>query len=338
MNNANKKPLGLALLGIIIIAVVLYFVTDGALNLKNLSKTVSNPTDKEENMAYNDLFRSVSDNTLERDGVILRANGSDLSFYALAGKVATSDGSELKEDLLYTLTGIKERSDKDIQQISEYMGYFYMYDGEDVWRIHTTNDQLKLTIEDCFKFEPVGNYLYSIKERDGTPWLHRCMVTGADEKFMFKESFVDFWAHSGNLLLKRPDGSYMWYDLATQNSYDRTLPAEAADICLYEQVIYYLNDGKLYASHCLSNNEDVFVDESIANYCIAEGYCAYFTADGALKCLNMESDELVQYSGMDFAEGAEVDVSKNNIFVTEPSGRTFYSPLGEDSWKEIFVS
>ena len=92
MNSANKKPLGLALLGVIIIAIILYFVTDGALNLKTMSKTVSGPTDKEENMAYNDLYRGKSDNTLERDGVILRAEGQDLLFYALAGKAPTSDG------------------------------------------------------------------------------------------------------------------------------------------------------------------------------------------------------------------------------------------------------
>ena len=75
MDKANKKPLGLVLIGIIIIAVILYFVTDGALNLKEMSKTRGAPTDKEENMAYNDNYRSLSENVLERDGIILRADG-----------------------------------------------------------------------------------------------------------------------------------------------------------------------------------------------------------------------------------------------------------------------
>ena len=344
MNSANKKPLGLALLGIIIIAIILYFVTDGAINLKTMSKTVSGPTDKEENMAYNDLYRGKSDNTLERDGVILRAEGQDLLFYALAGKAPTSDGGKAAEDVQYTLTSIAERSELDIEQISENVGYFYMYDGKDVWRIHTTNDQLKLTIENCLKFEPMGNYLYSIKERDGQLWLHRCMVTGADENYLFKESFVDFWAHSGDLLLERPDGSYMWYDVVTKNSFDRGLPSDAEDISLYEQIIYFIHseDGKekhLYKSHCLSNDVDEFIEETIDSYCIAEGYCAYFTpAEGglSLKCIALEIVETTEYSGMSFPEGSGLDVSKNHLFVTLPDGSTWYSPLAEDNWNEIF--
>lgn len=335
MDKANKKHLGLVLIGIIIIAVILYFVTDGALNLSNMSKTRGAPTDKEENMAYNDSFRSVSENTLERNGIILRAEGNELLFYALAGKVATSDGSELAEDMQYTLTSIAERSELDIEQISEYMGYFYMYDGKDVWRIHTTNPDLKLTVENAIKFEPMGNYIYSIKDRDGKLWLHRCMVTGADEEYMFKESFVDFYAHSGDLLLERPDGSYMWYDVVTKNSFDRTLPADAKDICLYNQVIYYLRNGILCSSHVLSTNEDVFVDEVIADYCIAEGYCAYLTEDGRLVVIDMESKDATEYGGMDFA-GCSVDVSMNNVFVTDAEGRTWYSVHGEDTWCEIF--
>jgi len=335
MNSANKKPLGLALIGIVVIAVILYFATDGALNLKTMSKTVSGPTDKEENMAYNELYRSLSENVLERDGIILRAEGKELIFYALAGKVATSDGSELKEDMQYTLTSIAERSELDIEQISEYMGYFYMYDGKDVWRIHTTNPEIKLTIENCLKFEPMGNYLYSIKEKDGELWLHRCMVTGADEKYLFKDGFVDFYMHSGEILLEKSDGSYMWYDVVNKNSFDRSLPADAEDICLYNQVIYYLRDGKLYSSHVLSTNEDVFVDEAIADYCIAEGYCAYLTEDGRLCVIDMVTRDATEYSGMDFA-GCKIDVSKHNVFVTDTEGRSFYSPLGEDNWNEIF--
>ena len=337
MDKANKKPLGLVLIGIIIIAVILYFVTDGALNLKVMSKTRGAPTDKEENMAYNDNYRSLSENVLERDGIILRADGNELIFYALAGKVATSDGSELKEDMQYSLTSIAERSELDIEQIGEYMGYFYMYDGKDVWRIHTTNPELKLTIENAIKFEPMGNYLYSIKDRDGQLWLHRCMVTGADEEYMFKESYVDFYAHSGDLLLERPDGSYMWYDVVTKNSFDRSLPADAEEICLYNQVIYYLRDGKIYSSHVLSTSEDIFVDETIADYCIGEGYCAYITEDGRLCVLNMETKDCSEYSGMEFDAACAVDVSKHNVFVTDAEGRSWYSPLEEDSWNEIFT-
>jgi len=337
MNSANKKPLGLALIGIVIIAVILYFATDGALNLKTMSKTVSGPTDKEENMAYNELYRSLSENVLERDGIILRAEGNELIFYALAGKVATSDGSQLQEDMQYTLASIAERSELDIEQISEYMGYFYMYDGKDVWRIHTTNPEIKLTIENCLKFEPMGNYLYSIKEKDGELWLHRCMVTGADEKYMFKESFVDFYLHSGELLLEKPDGSYMWYSVTTQDSFNRSLPSTAEDICLYENKVYFLDEDKLYVSPCLSNDYDIFVDETIADYCIGEGYCAYITEDGRLCVLNMETKDCSEYSGMEFGADCAVDVSKHNVFVTDAEGRSWYSPLEEDSWNEIFA-
>ena len=336
MDKANKKPLGMVLIGIIIIAVILYFVTDGALNLKTMSKTRGAPTDKEENMAYNDNYRSVSDNTLERDGIILRAEGNELFFYALAGKAPTSDGGTAAEDVQYSLASIAQRSELDIEQISEYMGYFYMYDGKDVWRIHTSNLELKLTIENALKFEPMGNFLYSIKDKDGELWLHRCMVTGADEEFMFKESYVDFWAHSGDLLLKRPDGSYMWYDVVTKNSFDRSIPADAESISLYEQMVYYLREGKLYSSHVLSNNEDLFVDEAIADYCIAEGYCAYITKDGRLCVLDMETGDATEYSGLELAEGSRVDVSKNSLFITQPNGSTWYCPLSEDNWREIF--
>ncbi len=341
MKSNKKPPLALALLGVIILGILLFYVTDGALNLKNLSRTRGTPSDKEENMAYNDLFRSVSDNTLERDGIILRAEGNELLFYALAGKVATSDGSELEEDLMYHLTDISARSELDIQQISEYMGYFYMYDGKDVWRIHTTNPELKLTVENCLKFEPMGNYIYSIKAKDDILWLHRCMVTGADEEYMFKQSFVDFYAHSGELLLEKPDGGYMWYDVTTQNSFDRGLPTKAENICLYESNVYFTEaetDGDyLYVSPCLSNDYDLFIEEPITGYCMAEGYCAYISKAGALKVINMETEAVTEYSGIELSEDCAVDVSKNNLFITDVEGRTFYSPLNEDNWREIFV-
>ena len=345
MNQSNKKPpLALVLLVIVILGIALFFLTDGKLDLSTMSKTRGTPSDKEENMAYNDLFRSVSDNTLERDGILLRAQGNELLFYALAGKAATSDGSELMEDMQYTLTSIAERSDLDIQQISEYMGYFYMYDGEDVYRIHTTNSELKLTIADCLKFEPMGNYLYSIKDKDGELWLHRCMVTGADEEYLFKESFVDFWAHSGDLLLQRADGSYMWYDVVTQNSYERSLPEDVENICLYERTIYFVHsendETRLYKSHCLSDEWEIFIEEPIAGYCLAEGYCAYFVPGETgltLKCLDLDTEQTTVYSGMEFTEGCAIDVSKNSLIVTDAQGRTWYTPLQEDQWKEIFA-
>lgn len=342
MDKANKKPLGMVLIGIILIAVILYFVTDGALNLKTMSKTRGAPSDKEENMAYNDNYRSLSDNVLERDGVILRAEGDELLFYALAGIAPTSDGGKAKEDILYHLSSIGERSELDIQQISEYMGYFYMYDGKDVWRMHTSNPDIKLTIENCIKFEPMGNYLYSIKQRDGDElWLHRCMVTGADEEYMFKEPFVDFYLHSGEMLLERPDGSYMWYDVVTKNSFDRRMPEKAENICLYDSRLYYTEteaDGDyLYVCHCLAEDYELFIEEPIESYCIAEGYCAYISRDGALKVINLETEAVTEYSGIELSEGCALDVSKNSLFITDSEGRTFYSPLSEDSWREIFV-
>lgn len=294
------------------------------------------PTDKEENMVYSKAFRASSEHVLERNGIMLRAEGTELMAYAQA------------EDVVLNAGRIAERSSQPIQCISEYVGNFYMYDGTTVYRLQVGDDKLKTAVEKCLKFEPMGNYLYSLKNVKGELRLHRCNLNGSDEKILFKEPVLDFWAENGDLLMKLTDGSYRWYNVLNQNSYVHHLPEHAGSISLYGGNIYYLlpdeeNHGiqTLYRVPCAAGATEKLTDTSVAAYCAGEGNCAVLYSDGEdenckVSYIYTAANEKTDFNTRTFSKGSAVDVSAEHLFVTEPDGTTWYSSLNEENWQKLF--
>ena len=128
-----------------------------------------------------------------------------------------------------------------------------MFDGKNVYRaVVNTPQQLRTTVENCIKFEPMGNYLYSLKEHHGERRLFRCSITGAYEEMLFQDTIENFWASDGNLLMQLSNGHYRWYNLISQNNLEHTLPESAQNISLNGDYMFYLSkaDGVVYRRFC----------------------------------------------------------------------------------------
>ena len=224
-----------------------------------------------------------------------------------------------------------------------------MYDGTTVYRLQVGDDKLKTAVEKCLKFEPMGNYLYSLKNVKGELRLHRCNLNGSDEKILFKEPVLDFWAENGDLLMKLTDGSYRWYNVLNQSSYVHHLPEHAGSISLYGGNIYYLLPDEeshgiqtLYRVPCASGATEKLTDTSVTAYCAGEGNCAVLYSNGEdenckVSYIYTAANENTDFHTRTFAKGSALDVSAEHLFVTEPNGTTWYSSVDEENWHKLFA-
>lgn len=335
LTRSRKTYVGV-LLVTVVAAMIAMIVTDGKLDLSAMGRTRSTPTDKEENMMYCQRYRTSSLHVLERDGIILKADGTELTAYALAEQVSLNAGS------------ISERSSRPIQSISEYVGNFYLYDGETVYRIPVGGGKLRATVKDCLKFEPMGNYIYSLKQKKDEVRLYRCSINGSDEKILFKQEVVDFWAQGGDLILKQTDGKYRWYNVLNQNSWIHDLPEDLLEISLYGGGIYYRkadaeNGGRmtLYRLPCESGEVRKVTEVPVVSWCVAEGNGAVlYEADDSGMCkvlwFGLDQERTTRFEAKMFPEGSVIDISSDHLFVTEPDNTTWCSPLDQEEWRKIF--
>ena len=176
---SNKKYI-ILLVAVVFVAIVAFIVTKGRLDISMAGKTMSRPTDKEENLAYGIQYRPSAAHVLQRDGIVVKSSGDKLT------------AKELSSGITLDATSIAERSDRPIERFSEYVGYFYMYDGETLYRTNVDGTNLKATVKNCLKYEPMGDYIYSLKLHRKQKRLFRCSIIGTYEKMLFKEGVEDF--------------------------------------------------------------------------------------------------------------------------------------------------
>lgn len=329
LTQSRKTYIGVLLVSVVA-AMIAMIATDGKLDLSAMGRTRSTPTDKEENMVYCQQYRTSSSQVLERDGIILKADGTELTAYALTEQVSLNAGS------------ISERSSRPIQVISEYVGNFYLYDGNTVYRLPVGGGKLRATVKDCLKFEPMGNYIYSLKQKKDETRLFRCSINGSDEKILFKDEVVDFWAQGGDLLLKQTDGKYRWYNVLNQNSWIHSLPENLEEIVLYGGDIHYRKEESLYRMPCGSVEVSIVTEVPVRSWCVAEGNGAVlYEADSSGMCnvlwFDLNQEGTMDFKSKSFPEGSVIDISASHVFVTEPDGKTWYSSLDEEKWVQIFV-
>lgn len=330
--NPLKRKYILLLIGVVLVALAAWQLTGGALDFAGMRNREKAPADEEENLQYGLSYQPSSGACLGRDGIALKNFGGEIRAVELSSGIEVEAG------------GITQRSDKPILRFSEYVSYLYMYDGETVYRTQIGGDgKVHTAVEDCLKFEPMGNYLYSLKDYKGERWLYRCSILGTYEKRLFEESVEDFWAYGGHLLTVDAGGRYRWYDTITGDGLDEALPQGARDIALDSEGILYLLDGEdgpaLYRRP-YAGQDARLLDAAVAGFTVGPG--------DTVGLLLPEGEELVpavcrgdgsgltRLEGHPAAAGSSLDLSSTDLFVTGPEGDTWRTPLEKADWTKLF--
>lgn len=328
---SNKKYI-LLLAGIFIAAIVLFFLLRGTIDVTEFGKVVKNPTDTEDNLSYGKKYHPSSDYVLERDKIVIKNFGTELK------------AQDLETGICVDACNISEKSRENIHHFSEYAGYFYMFDGKSVYRAAVNMpQQLRTTIENCIKFEPMGNYLYSLKENNGKRRLFRCSITGAYEEILFKDTIENFWASDGNLLMQLSNGNYRWYNVVSQNNLEHTLPEHAQNIILDDDCIFYLSGSDetvVYRRSCNSLEDTPLPFSSVASYNAANGKVGLLISnpDGRVQAAWCQKDgsKANIFEGHFFSPESVVAITESNLFVIEKDGTTWATSLDNEEWYRLF--
>lgn len=329
---SNKKYI-ILLVVVTVLAVGVYFLTNGALDIFAVINGEKAPSDKEENLQYGIVYQPSSEQVLDRDGIVLKNFGDSIRAVELSSSIEVAAGD------------IAGRSDKTIERFSEYVSYLYMYDGETVYRTQIGGEgELRATVKDCLKFELMGNYIYSLKEYKGQTRLYRCSITGTYEKILFKDPVEDFWAYGGNLVMLTQEGNYRYYNVITQQTLDHTLPKGAHDVALDGDGMLYLleenGQSMLYRRPYLSQTDALLLDQPVACYRPGPGGAIALLLEGNEGCqaavCRKDGSGLVIQEGRSFSRDSSLDLSADHLFVTEGDGATWYVPIGKTGWKSLF--
>lgn len=325
---SNKRRDILILLAVLVIALVAYFLTrDRFTSL--FSGGLDDPADDEENLYYSIEYEISSAHVLERGGIVLKNAGDRIK------AVELSSGIELD------VTDLGDRSQAPILDFSEYVSYIYMFDGNTVYRSQLDGTELRATVEDCVKFEPMGDYIYSLQPVNGAYHLFRCSIIGTYEQQLFSEPFLDFLAYDGNLLLRRENGDWWWYNVTTQNSADVILPQEAREILLDREGVLYLTDTGLYRVSYGSKEGTALYEGAVAACAVGPHGLGLLLFEGeAGQCLaavcGPSGEELTRLEGETFSPESALDLSADHLFVTDETGITHYSPINTPAWEVLF--
>lgn len=320
---STKGIYWLLLLAALVVALGVYFLPEGRLLDFNMTgKGEKSPVDQEENLVYGTQYVPSSEHIVDRDGIILVNMGNKVLAKQLTTAVEIDAGS------------ILQRSDRPIQRISEYVSYLYMYDGQTVYRTQIGKDsKLHTAVEDCLKFEPMGDYIYSLKEYQGACYLFRCSLIGSYEKRLFGKPVEDFWAYGGNLLTLDSKGCYRWYNVVSQSTLDHILPSGVSDLTLDESGIIYLLNGTLFQRPYSAQYDTVLAEQTVAF--AADGQnIVLLKEDGQLYLL--DGDSSICLAGRTFSRDVSIDLSDDYAFVTEPDGEIWFTVLNQINWKLVF--
>lgn len=330
-NPLNKRYI-LLLLGVVLAALVAWKLTGGALDLAGMRDREKVPADEEENLQYGLLYQPSSGDCLGRDGIVLKNFGGEIRALELSSGIEVDAGS------------IAARSQRPIERFAEYVSYLYMYDGETVYRTQIGGDgKVHTAVEDCLKFEPMGNYLYSLKEYKGRRWAYRCSILGTYEKRLFEEPVEDFWAYGGHLLLLDAEGRYRWYDTISGDSLDQPLPPGARDIALDSEGILYLldeTDGPALYRRQYAGQTDRLLDVPVARFAPGPGGVLGLLlpeGDGCTAAVcQADGGGLVRLEGHEAGAESSLDLSSTDLFVTGPDGVTWRTPIAQADWSKLF--
>ncbi|MGX8709522.1 MAG: hypothetical protein ACQGTM_04670 [bacterium] len=332
MNRTFNKKYFFLLIFVAVVAFGAYYITNGSLDFSMLMKREKSPSDKKDNMYYGVEFECVSQNVVDRNGIVLKNFGDKIR------------AVELSSDIELKVSDISARSKLPIQRFSEYVGYLYMFDGQTVYRSGIDGKNLHATVEGCSKFEPMGDYLYSLKDYKGTNRLFRCSLVGTYEKMLFTDPVKDFWTYDGNLLMLMQEGRYRFYSVVTKESLDHILPDGAHDISIDSEGILFLRENAnrttLYKRSYDSQTDRLLLEQNVLRYFVGPRRIALLYMDGddykAAVCLP-DGSAFKTLEGMRFPAGCNLDLSADHLFVTDPEGTTWYSSIKTENWKLLNV-
>lgn len=330
--SSNKKYI-LLLVGVLLAAIASAFFLHGKVDLTTLGKVEKHPVDTEENLAYGERYHPSSEHILERDRIVIKNFGTELR------------AQDLETGICVDAANIKEKSSEKIQRFSEYAGYFYMYDGKDLYRAEVNNpEKIRTTVKDCQEFEPMGDYIYSLKAYNGQSRLFRCSITGTYEKMLFKDEIEEFHASDGNLFMKLSEGTWRWYHVISQNTLEHHLPEHAHDISLDGNQIFYLveenGSSVLHRRACDSGEDTSFFFLSVSGYCAANGNVGLLLqeADGSFRAAWCRADgsSAVTFEREWQPGKYSADITGTHLYITEEDGKTWATPLDHEEWVLLF--
>lgn len=317
----SKRLYLLLLLLVVAVAIGIYTLTGGRSLLGRVEKR---PADKEENLVYGLGYTASSDCVLERDGIILVNRGGQVLARQLSTGIQLEAGS------------IAQRSQLPILRMAEHVGYLYLYDGAAVYRLNIGGDgKVHTAVKECLKFEPMGDYIYSLQEYRGQRWLFRSSLIGSNEKRLFDCGTQDFWAHGGDLLTLDSQGHYRWYNVVTQNSLEHILPNGLSHLTLSSGGILYLLEGGL---HCrpLMGQTDTRIADGVLSFAAGPEHIAMLKEDGRIWLCRADGSEMSCLSGREFPDGTRLDVSAGWVFATLPGGEVWSASTEGGDWSLAF--
>ncbi len=331
---ANKKSIVILLVVFVLAFAAAAFDKGSFFGLFNRTGRELAPKDSEETLFYTKLNACTSENVIERSGFAFKNQNGNISAVELASGVRVDIISPEGENSEYT-------------KFSEYVSYIYLYDGEDLYRCGINGDHKVKLAEGVLDYELMGDYIYFLQEDNGENRLFRSILTGSNKKALFDFPVEAFLAYDGWLLMKKGEegSSQVWreYNVLTQKSFDHRFDKGAHSFALDGGAIYYLTDeaggGSALWRRDFTTAEDVKVAEgNIVKYRVGSSGIALLVGSGegaAVKYIDKATMRGKKLEKRSFSAEDGLDLSAENIYVSDAGGTTHYSSVETEEWKTL---
>lgn len=336
MSKRNKTMT--ALLAIVLFAFIGASLDKGSLlGIFDRTRLNTSPSDEENNLFYSRKKPCTSANVLDRSG---------FAFLNLRDRIVAV---ELASGV--TVTVVEKTPEQErYRKFSEYAGYVYLYDGGTLWRTGIDGRRVSRIADEVIEYEPMGNYVYFLKLKDGTPRLFRSWLTGSGQEMLFKHPVHEFHAFAGAILMLREprrqgrEQYFTSYSVLDQRSVDLRLPAEAEHPWSDGRHLYYIvasgEERALYRRSLDGLESTEQVAEGFLDWQIGPDGIAMLVREGdgaRLVYRDRQTLEVRRFEERLFPCDAVVDLSWDRVYVTERDG-VYHSPVDVESWSRLPVA
>lgn len=335
--NKRKRTLA-ALLAIAIFAVVGASLDKGSLlGIFDRTRLNASPSDEENNLFYSRKKPCTSENVLDRSGFAFLNLGERIVAVELASGVNVTVVEKAPERERY-------------RKFSEYAGYVYLYDGDSLWRTGIDGSRVSRIADGVVEYEPMGNYVYFLKWKDGAPRLFRSWLTGSGQEMLFKHPVHEFHAFAGSILMLREPRRqgraqyFTSYSVLDQRSADLRLPAEAEHPWSDGRHLYYVvasgDERVLYRRSLDGSGAAERVAEGFLDCQVGPDGIAMLVREGNAARLvyqDRQTLEARRFDGRLFPCDSAVDLSWDRVYVTGKDG-VYHSPVKGESWRRLPVA
>ena len=140
------------------------------------------------------------------------------------------------------------------------------------------------------------------------------------------------------------DGSYLYYNVLTQDSATVSFPDNAEKIKLSKNKIYYITPNsddtsyQLYRQDYMNGEKELCTEKALYNYNLnLTGYALLFSDPSSdeysVAVIDEEKNSETIFSQKSFSSESVLELSDLNIYVLEPDGTIWFSPIAREDWK-----